>query len=158
MTQASRAFLCFQGGFPICRGDPMPKEDFKRKLTAIFSADVVGYSRLMGEDEAANFDNSAVLHMHQDAAYAVAHPASRLDYPFTPTLHDSSPPSSPILRPSLINSLSGVRTEEQLLPLSPRKCQPQHDRHHFVLTHNLNSFTLPLRKNNFLALTLAKHI
>ena len=26
--------------------------DFKRKLTAVFSADVVGYSRLMGEDEA----------------------------------------------------------------------------------------------------------
>ncbi|MFC1839221.1 adenylate/guanylate cyclase domain-containing protein [Thermodesulfobacteriota bacterium] len=28
-------------------------EDFKRKLTAILSADVVGYSRLMGDDEAA---------------------------------------------------------------------------------------------------------
>ena len=28
-------------------------EGFKRKLTAIFSADVVGYSRLMGDDEAA---------------------------------------------------------------------------------------------------------
>lgn len=31
----------------------MSAEDFKRKLTAIFSADVEGYSRLMGEDEAA---------------------------------------------------------------------------------------------------------
>ena len=31
----------------------MNTEGFKRKLTAIFSADVVGYSRLMGEDEAA---------------------------------------------------------------------------------------------------------
>ena len=29
----------------------MATEDFKRKLTAVFSADVVGYSRLMGEDE-----------------------------------------------------------------------------------------------------------
>jgi adenylate cyclase len=29
----------------------MPQEGFKRKLTAILSADVVGYSRLMGEDE-----------------------------------------------------------------------------------------------------------
>ena len=29
----------------------MTKEGFKRKLTAILSADVVGYSRLMGEDE-----------------------------------------------------------------------------------------------------------
>jgi adenylate cyclase len=31
----------------------MTQEGFKRKLTAIFSADVAGYSRLMGEDEAA---------------------------------------------------------------------------------------------------------
>jgi adenylate cyclase len=31
----------------------MATEDFKRKLTAIFSADVAGYSRLMGENEAA---------------------------------------------------------------------------------------------------------
>ena len=31
----------------------MTQEGFKRKLTAIFSADAVGYSRLMGEDEAA---------------------------------------------------------------------------------------------------------
>ncbi|MEW6668746.1 MAG: adenylate/guanylate cyclase domain-containing protein [Thermodesulfobacteriota bacterium] len=30
----------------------MATADFKRKLTAVFSADVVGYSRLMGEDEA----------------------------------------------------------------------------------------------------------
>ena len=31
----------------------MSKEDFKRKLTAILSADVKGYSRLMGDDEEA---------------------------------------------------------------------------------------------------------
>src|SRR5512136_172501 len=31
----------------------MAQEKFKRKLTTIFSADVAGYSRLMGEDEAA---------------------------------------------------------------------------------------------------------
>jgi class 3 adenylate cyclase len=35
------------------RGDPMNTQDFKRKLTAVFSADVAGYSRLMGEDEMA---------------------------------------------------------------------------------------------------------
>ncbi len=29
----------------------MANEGFKRKLTAILSADVEGYSRLMGEDE-----------------------------------------------------------------------------------------------------------
>ncbi len=33
--------------------DLMATDDVKRKLTAIFSADVVGYSRLMGEDELA---------------------------------------------------------------------------------------------------------
>ena len=31
----------------------MANQDFKRKLTAILSADVKGYSRLMGEDEEA---------------------------------------------------------------------------------------------------------
>lgn len=31
----------------------MAQENFKRKLTAIFSADAQGYSRLMGEDEVA---------------------------------------------------------------------------------------------------------
>jgi adenylate cyclase len=39
------------GGFFIRGGDPMATGDVKRKLTAIFSADVKGYSRLMGEDE-----------------------------------------------------------------------------------------------------------
>ena len=41
------------GGFYIQRGDPMSDDGFERKLTAIFSADVKGYGRLMGEDEAA---------------------------------------------------------------------------------------------------------
>jgi adenylate cyclase len=31
----------------------MAQEIFKRRLTTILSADVAGYSRLMGEDEAA---------------------------------------------------------------------------------------------------------
>jgi adenylate cyclase len=31
----------------------MRAQEFKRKLTAVFSADVAGYSRLMGEDESA---------------------------------------------------------------------------------------------------------
>src|SRR5208283_3314127 len=51
--------LCFKL-IPVCSsahfskdlgGDAMPTEGFKRKLTAIISADVAGYSRLMGEDE-----------------------------------------------------------------------------------------------------------
>lgn len=32
---------------------PMNTQDFKHKLTAVFSADVAGYSRLMSEDESA---------------------------------------------------------------------------------------------------------
>jgi adenylate cyclase len=39
------------GGFFIQGGDVLAPEDFKRKLTAVFSADVVGYSRLMEENE-----------------------------------------------------------------------------------------------------------
>ncbi|MBT8352011.1 MAG: adenylate/guanylate cyclase domain-containing protein, partial [Deltaproteobacteria bacterium] len=34
----------------------MSVEKYKRRLTAILSADVVGYSRLMGEDETATVD------------------------------------------------------------------------------------------------------
>ena len=34
----------------------MPEKDFKRKLSAVFSADVTGYSRMMGEDEAATVE------------------------------------------------------------------------------------------------------
>jgi len=34
-------------------GDPVVEERAKRKLTAILSADVKSYSRLMGEDELA---------------------------------------------------------------------------------------------------------
>ena len=37
----------------------MADEGFKRKLTAIFSADAVGYSRLMAEDEAATVKTMA---------------------------------------------------------------------------------------------------
>ena len=32
--------------------DPLSTQNFKRKLTAVFSADVAGYSRLMGDNEA----------------------------------------------------------------------------------------------------------
>ena len=34
----------------------MATEGFKRKLTTLFSADVAGYSRLMGQDEAATVE------------------------------------------------------------------------------------------------------
>ncbi len=38
----------------------MADEGFKRKLTAILSADAVGYSRLMAEDEAATVKTIAI--------------------------------------------------------------------------------------------------
>ena len=52
--KASKGFVYPLGGFCVWGGDPMMgTEGFERKLAAIFSADVAGYSRLMGEDEAA---------------------------------------------------------------------------------------------------------
>ncbi len=42
---------CFFIRFPA-KGHPVSEEGVKRKLAAILAADVVGYSRLMGEDEA----------------------------------------------------------------------------------------------------------
>jgi len=41
----------------------MIEANFKRKLTAVFSADVVGYNRLMGEDELATVQT---LTSHQE--------------------------------------------------------------------------------------------
>jgi len=52
-SEASKGFFNSLGGFFVRCGDPMATEDFKRKLTAIFSADVAGHSRLMGDDEEA---------------------------------------------------------------------------------------------------------
>ncbi len=51
----------------------MAQDQFKRKLTTIFSADVAGYSRLMGEDEAATVKTldqykgimSELIHQHR---------------------------------------------------------------------------------------------
>jgi adenylate cyclase len=46
----------------------MAPEGFKRKLTAVFSADVVGYSRLMGEDESATVKT---LEMYKGAMFTL---------------------------------------------------------------------------------------
>jgi adenylate cyclase len=50
-SEVSWGSLYLPGGFFIWGGDLMAEEKFRRKLTAILSADVEGYSRLMGEDE-----------------------------------------------------------------------------------------------------------
>jgi hypothetical protein len=45
--QSFRGILLYPfGGFFIWGGDPMATEDFKRKLTAVMSADVVGVKLL----------------------------------------------------------------------------------------------------------------
>jgi hypothetical protein len=54
------------GGFFHLGDDPMNTQDFKRELTAVFSADVAGYSRLMGEDESATVKTL-------EAYYAIFH-------------------------------------------------------------------------------------
>ena len=53
MNKASERFLRPLGGFCFWGGDPVNTEELKRKLTAILSADVEGYSQLMREDEEA---------------------------------------------------------------------------------------------------------
>jgi adenylate cyclase len=49
-------FVSARGLFYSKEGDPVAAEDMKRKLTAILSADVQGYSRLMGDDEQATVE------------------------------------------------------------------------------------------------------
>jgi adenylate cyclase len=55
-SKASKGFIYSHGGFFVRGGDPMATGDVKRKLSAIFSADVEGYSRLMEEDELATME------------------------------------------------------------------------------------------------------
>jgi TolB-like protein/class 3 adenylate cyclase len=55
-SKASKGFVYSLGGFFVWGGDLMATDDVKRKLTAIFSADVEGYSRLMEEDELATVE------------------------------------------------------------------------------------------------------
>jgi adenylate cyclase len=55
-SKASKGFVYPLGGFFVRGGNPMATGDVKRKLTAIFSADVEGYSRLMEEDELATIE------------------------------------------------------------------------------------------------------
>lgn len=50
-SEASSGFLYPLGGVCVWEGDPMTEEQAKRKVTAILSADVEGYSRLIEDDE-----------------------------------------------------------------------------------------------------------
>ena len=59
MRKVSRRYLSLTskgisnpfGGFYVCEGDSTTEEGVKRKFSAIPSADVKGYSPLMGEDD-----------------------------------------------------------------------------------------------------------
>jgi hypothetical protein len=58
------------------RGLVMAQDKFKRKLTTIFCADMAGYSRLMGEDEAVTV---ITLELHQGIIFdLVAQHSSRV--------------------------------------------------------------------------------
>ncbi len=57
----------------------MAEGSYKRKLTAVFSADVVGYSRLMGEDEAATCSMAG----RDEEARAAAKEALRINPKFS---------------------------------------------------------------------------
>jgi len=74
----------------------MTEEGFKRKLTAILSADVEGYSRLMGEDEDATIRTltayrelmSTLIEKHRGRV--VDSPGDNLLAEFTLTLHKNN--------------------------------------------------------------------
>ena len=52
----------------------MTTEGFKRKLAAIFSADVEGYSRLMGDDEEATIQTLTWPNRHGAAVLGTQSP------------------------------------------------------------------------------------
>jgi tetratricopeptide (TPR) repeat protein len=64
----------------------MSAEKFKRKLAAILSTDVKGYSRLMGEDEEGTL---RTLNAHKEEAIPVFQKIMRLNpfYPVSTSLH-----------------------------------------------------------------------
>jgi hypothetical protein len=57
----------------------MAAEKVKRKLPAIFSADVEGHSRLMGEDELATIETLTLHKKHEKADPALQGPCDRLN-------------------------------------------------------------------------------
>ncbi len=58
----------------------MAEKGFKRKLTAILSADVEGYSRLMGDDEEATV-RTITAYREVMATLIKQHNGKELDYP-----------------------------------------------------------------------------
>ena len=48
--KASKGPFCVHGGFSIWSDHPMDTDNFERKLSAFFSTDVKGFSRLMRDD------------------------------------------------------------------------------------------------------------
>ena len=83
----------FSYRFQVCRlalsglheRGPMATAGFKRKLTAVFSADVAGYSRLMGEDEAATLTTLEAYKIQLESKLKRAPPGrQRSSFPSNP--------------------------------------------------------------------------
>ena len=66
-------------------GEGLPTDAFKRKLTAILSADVEGYSRLMGEDEAETV-NTLTAYRKIVSELIQKHRRAFIDFPWYNTL------------------------------------------------------------------------
>ena len=71
----------------------MPEETLKRKLTAILSADLVGYSRLMGDDEEStirtltNYRSAMTSLIHQHRGRVVDAPGDNILAEFASAVH-----------------------------------------------------------------------
>jgi adenylate cyclase len=104
----------------------MNSQDFKRKLTAVFSADVAGYSRLMGEDEAATVKT---LEDYKQGMFSLVkqHGGRVVDSPGDNVLAEF---------PSVVNAVEcAVETQKQLK--SRNAAQPENRRMEFRIGINL---------------------
>jgi len=104
----------------------MASEDFKRKLIAVFSADVAGYSRLMGEDEAATV---RTLEAYKQVMYSLIrqHQGSVIDSPGDNLLAEFA---------SVVNAVQcGVAIQNELMARNDEL--PEHRRMQFRIGVNL---------------------
>ena len=104
----------------------MASEDFKRKLTAVFSADVAGYSRLMGEDEAATV---RTLEAYKQVMYSLIrqHQGRVVDSPGDNLLAEFA---------SVVNAVKcGVEIQNELMARNDE--MPEHRRMQFRIGVNL---------------------
>ena len=119
----------------------MPQEGFKRKLTAILSADVIGYSRLMRNDEEATVHDLAA-HRVLDTEIIQQHNGRVVDSPGDNILAEFA---------SVVDAVNGAIKIQMVIKESnsgiPEVCLFFHDRllrgcrSRKVSTNHLNAFT-----------------